>query len=344
MGIDIMTGLQIQGSHALINASVPGTGAANVDGVVPFQNTGTTNRIHQDCRTSLLLVNGIIIFGFAHNSDSYPYHGWAFSYQYDTAGKQFKQLNYFCVSPNDDEGGVWQGGQGFASDGTSFYFTTGNGNFNTGKNAWGMSVIKMSLDFKMIDYFTPANWQSYSNGDLDLGGCGPTLIPNTKYLFVGITKYGSIHLIDTTNMGKFDGSKDSCRQTINLATGYVVPGGNPVAWDDGTAAKIYSWAPGHPLYEFHYNPATEMIDTPDIQWGGNTGGGGLAITSNGQTNAILWAFGRGDVYAFDASKDVSAGPIFTAKLTGPSSWGWPTVSNGKVYLPGYDDTVRVFGL
>jgi len=81
----------------------------------------------------LLVVNGVLYFGFAHNSDSFPYHGWVFSYQYDNTKKQFNQLNYFCVTPNADEGGVWQGGQGFATDGTNFYFTTGNGDFNPSK-------------------------------------------------------------------------------------------------------------------------------------------------------------------------------------------------------------------
>jgi len=345
MGIDIKTGDPLPGSHELINASVPGTGAANEGGIVPFQNTVNGNgRIHNDCRTSILLLNGQIIFGFAHNSDSPPYHGWVFSYRYDTTSQKFVNTGYYCITPNDSEGGVWQGGQGIASDGTSFYFTTGNGNFNPSKQAYSMAVIKMSMQFKIEDYFVPANWQQFSNGDLDLGGCGPTFIPNTKYLFVGMTKYGSVHLIDTTNMGKFTSGKDSCRQTINLSTGYVRPGGNPVVFDTGSGAKIFVWAPGHPLYEFIYNSSDEMLDANPASWTGNTGGGGLQISSNGQSNPILWAFGAGDLYAFDITKSISAGPIFTQRLTGPSSWGWPTISNGKIYLPGYDSNVRVYGL
>jgi len=208
-----------------------------------------------------------------------------------------------------------------------------------------MAVIKMSLDsFKMLDYFVPANWQGWSNADLDLGGCGPIIIPNTNYLFVGVTKYGSVHLIDTTNMGKYTPNKDSCRQSISLSTGYVVPGGNPVAWDTGKGAKIYAWAPSHPIYQFDYNPSTQLISTPPISWSANTGGGGLQISSDGQGNTILWAFGKGDVYAFDATADISAGPIWTTKLTGPSSWGWPTVSNGKVYFPSWTGVTTVFGL
>jgi hypothetical protein len=346
MGLDIKTGAEIPGSHELINASVPGRGAANEGGVVPFQNTVNGNgRIHNDCRTSLLLVNGLLIFGFAHNSDSPPYHGWVFSYRYDTPTQKFVRTSYWCTTPNNSEGGVWQGGQGIATDGTNFYFTTGNGAFNPSQDSYGMAVIKMSInDFKIVDYFVPADWQKFSNADLDLGGCGPALIPNTKYIFVGMTKYGSVHLIDTTNMGKFTSGKDSCRQTISLATGYVRPGGNPVIISTGSGAKLFVWAPGNPIYEFTYNPSTEMLNTPPASWNGNTGGGGLQITSNGESDVILWAFGTGETYAFDLSKSITAGPIWNARIPGGASWGWPTISNGKVYLPGFDSNTRVYGL
>jgi len=330
IGVDIMTGTQIPDSPKLINATVPGTGAANVNGQIPFQNTETGNgkRIHNDCRTSILIVNSVLFFGFAHNSDSFPYHGWVFAYRYDTSNRRFVQVAYYCVTPNADEGGVWQGGQGIASDGKSIYFTTGNGEFNTGKKDMSMAVIKMSLQLELEDYFVPAKWDSYSRGDLDLGGCGPTLIPNTHYTVVGVTKYGSVHLIDTNQMGKFDSGKDSCRQSISLRTSYTVPGGNPVAWDNGNGAKVYLWCPETNLLQYTYNPNSQMLEGQK-EWQGNPNGGGLFVTSNGQADAVLWGFGRGGIYAFDATKDISSGPIWHSAVSGPSSWGWPLIVNGK---------------
>jgi hypothetical protein len=346
IGVDIMRGSFLPGSHELINATVPGTGASSVGGVVPFQNTESGNgvRIHNDCRTSLLLLNGVLYFGFAHNSDSFPYHGWAFSYKYDSTNGRFVQLNHFCTTPNGQEGGIWQGGQGFASDGSSIYMTTGNGPFEVSAKSWSMAVLKMSPQLTIQDYFVPANWKKFSDGDLDLGGCGPTIIPNTHYLFVGVTKYASVHLIDMNNMGKWTSGKDSCRQTVVVGSGYTRPGGNPVAWDTGKGAKIYVWAPGEKIYQFDYNSATELLETPPKTWAGNLGGGGLAISSNGQNNPILWAFGPGDLYAFDASKDISAGPIWTHQIRGSASWSWPTISNGRVFVSSFDSSYSVFGL
>jgi len=316
-----------------------------VGGKVPFQNTDPASgkRIHQNCRTSILIVNSVLFFGFAHNSDSFPYHGWAFSYKYDTTNRRFEQLAVYCVTPNADEGGVWQGGQGFAIDGKSIYLTTGNGDFNVGKNDMSMAVIKMSFDLKVEDYFVPANWNGYSRADLDLGGCGPTLIPNSHFVVVGVTKYGSVHLIDINNMGKFEAAKDSCRQTINLKTGYTVPGGNPVIWDTGNGAKVYVWGPGLPIVQWTFNPTSTILENR-VNYGGDMGGGGMFVTSNGQSEAILWAFGHNAIMAFDATKDISAGPIWRATTSGPSSWGWPTVSNGKLYTNGGDGRTSVFGL
>lgn len=347
VGIDIIAGRMLPDSPKFINASVPGTGAANVNGQIPFQNTeaiGSGKRIHNDCRTSLLVVNSVLFFGFAHNSDSFPYHGWVFAYRYDTGTQKFVQVAYYCVTPNADEGGVWQGGQGIASDGKSIWFTTGNGDFNINKQDMSMAVIKMSLQLELLDYFVPAKWQSYSSADLDLAGCGPTLIPNTHYQIVGVTKYGSVHLIDNDNMGKFQANQDSCRQSISLKTSYTVPGGNPVVWEPGTGAKVYVWAPSLDIIQFTYDPSTELLKTQYVGWGGDTNGGGLFITSNGQSDGVLWAYGRNSVYAFDATKDISSGPIWQASLNGPSSWGWPLVVNGKLYTNGGNSKISVFGL
>jgi len=285
----------------------------------------------------------VLFFGFAHNSDSFPYHGWVFSYQYDNSRKQFVQLYHFCSTPNEGLGGIWQSGQGIASDGKSLYFTTGNGNFNPSKESMSMAVIKMSFDLKIEDYFVPANWKPNSDADLDLGGCGPTLIPNTHYLVVGVTKYGGVHLVDQNNMGKFTANKDSCRQSFTLKSS-VRPGGNPVVWSDGKGAKIYFWAPGSNLVQFNYNPSTELLEGPIYWTEGDIAGAGLFVSSNGMSDAILWAYSRVTIYAFDASKDISAGPIWKYQVIGPASFGWPLIVNGKVYTSGFDSKLSMFGL
>jgi len=337
IGIDIMAGKMLPDSPKLINATFPGNGEASVGGQVPFQNTGNP-RIHNNVRTSLLVLpSGDIYFGTAHNSDSLPYHGWVFGYRY--VANKFEQIGAFCTTPNGQEGGVWQAGQGLSSDGKSIYFTTGNGDFDPTRGNYAMSVVKMSLNLQVEDYFTPAKWRGYSNGDADLGSCGGALIPGTNYIFVGPTKYGAAYLVDTTNMGKFNANQDSCKQSWGGGLGGV--GGNPVAWNNGNGlAKVYLPS-GQGISQFDFDTATQKMSDPK-KWNGR--GGGLQITSNGVNGAILWAHGGDTIYAFDASKDVTAGPIWQGNALGSSSWGWPTITNGRVYSNGYDGKITVYGL
>jgi len=171
------------------------------------------------------------------------------------------------------------------------------------------------------------------------------LIPNTPYLFTGITKYGGAHLIDTRNMGKYSAKNDSCKQTFILSNHIIFPGGNPVGWSDGKVTRIYAWGPQLPLYQFTYNPATELIQSPLPVWNTN-GFGQLFVSSNGNTNGILWGFSSGHLYAFDASQDISVGPIWkdTTNLSPGPGWSWPTVVNGRVYVPVGDGSIAIYGL
>jgi len=260
---------------------------------------------------------------------------------------KFQLLNVFCTTPNDSQGGVWQGGQGFSTDGNHIYVNSGNGVFDPSRDGYAMSVIKLSLDLKVVDYFTPSEWKRYSAADEDVAGCGNMLVPNTPYLFTAVTKYGGAHLVDTRNMGKWNAppKNDSCKQTFILAPHIIFPGGNPVGWSDGKLTRMYAWAPTLPLYQFTYNSATDLIE-PITNWN-SAGSGGLFVSSNGNADAILWAFdNQGDLYAFDASKDVSTGPIWKdeTNLSPGASWTWPMVVNGRVYIACGDGTITIYGL
>jgi len=211
-----------------------------------------------------------------------------------------------------------------------------------------MSVIKLSLDLQVVDFFTPSEWKRFSQSDEDVAGCGNMLVPNSPYLFTAVTKYGGAHLIDTRNMGKWNGAppnKDSCKQSFILSPHIIFPGGNPVGWSDGKLSRMYAWAPALSLYQFTYDSATELIREP-VAW--NTeGSGGLFVSSNGNADAILWAFNnKGHLYAFDAAKDISTGPIWKDEvhLSQGASWTWPMVVNGRVYVPVGDGSIVIYGL
>jgi len=325
--IDISNGKEKSGSPVIVDATVnDAKGAGSKNGVVNFRD------LHSNTRPGLLLVNGVIYIGYAYNSDASPYHGWIFGYSYNG---QFKQEYVFYTTPGGSEGGIWQAGKGLASDGQNIYCSVGNGDFDPSKQQWGMAVLKLSLQLKVEDYYNYPDYKRLSDGDADTGNAGPLLIPGTPYLFLGPTKYGRGHLLDTRNMGKWvSTTQDTAHQTINMG-GSVPP--QPVVWTaPGGQIYIYVWVPGGEIHQYKFDSATNKMDanpTFSAKLGDN-GGGGLSISSNGEDNGILWAigFGGGKLYAMDAT-DVSKPALWQSAMGGDTHFGWVVVANGKVYSP-----------
>ncbi|MEO7275610.1 MAG: pyrrolo-quinoline quinone, partial [Vicinamibacterales bacterium] len=89
-----------------IEAAVRGTAADAVGGLVHI-NPKMGNQ-----RPALALVNGAVIIAWASHEDIQPYHGWVMAYDAAT----LKQTGVFCVTPDGQEGGIWQSGRGPAID------------------------------------------------------------------------------------------------------------------------------------------------------------------------------------------------------------------------------------
>jgi len=323
--LDLSTGQELLGSPRKIDVTFPGN-----SGTISFLNN------KQNARPGLLLLNGAIYMGFAYNSDNLPYRGWALKYTYSrTSG--FSSAAVFCSAPTDPApnsgGGIWQSGKGFMSDGTHIYMTVGNGAFNPNAGDYGMCVIKLNESLKVDDYFVTSNFQALSDIDQDTGNSGPVLIPGSSLLFVGGTKYGKGHLINTLDMGGWSGSAsapDTCVQTITTANNRV--GQNPIAWTGPGGTYIYLWSNGATIEQYSLD-GVSMSSTPIHRGSADTTGGALSITSDGTDNGILWAFSRsnGKLWALDPN-DVSQPPFWQGTVGTAPHFPFPAAINGYVYI------------
>jgi len=204
---------------------------------------------------------------------------------------------------------------------------------------------------QVVDYFAPANEGSWSDGDRDLGNVGPVLIPGANLTFAGGTKYGEGHLVDTNNLGGFNATTDACLQSITSGFSSSV-GQNPVIWDAGTdGVFIYVWGSGSSISQFTLNVELQQIapSAPSSSFS-NTAGGGLGVSSDGTSEGILWAIGNNAVlYALNAS-DISQPELWDSNMVSRDNfdsvphWPFPTIVNGKVYVPTGDATIEVYGL
>ena len=359
---NLLTGAEKTGSPFLIDDSgtnsvihVPGTGDGSISGTVYFDTT------HANCRPGLLLVGDTAYVGFAHNSDSFPYHGWILGFKYDSTQSKIVNTAVFCTNPGGGDDGVWQAGKGLAADVSgNIYFTTGNGTFDANTKgispttSYGMSIVKLSTpNLTVVDWFAPRDQLSRSNADLDTGNCGPLLIPNTSRVFAGGTKFGSSFLTDSTNLGHYNATTDQVVQRIDNFSSSV--GQNPIAWESSNTIKyVYLWGSGNQIMQWKYDTTLGTFTTTTAAFKSSTvgtGGGNMAITSNGQSSGILWAMGTNHIlYALD-STDVSKTPLWTsttnsARDSYPSAgkWQFPTVVNGKAYIPTGSATIAVYGL
>jgi hypothetical protein len=164
--IDITSGVEKFGGPVNISGSVPGTGAESVKGVVAFDSLKDVQR------AGLLLLNGTVYIGWAG-----AYHGWIMGYN---AANLPQQTAIFNTTPNEKLGGVWGAGNGLVADSSGdIYAAVGDAIFdaNTGGSDYGDSLIKLSPELKVIDYFTPNDETCRESNDLDLGSAGPILLP-----------------------------------------------------------------------------------------------------------------------------------------------------------------------
>lgn len=354
---DITSGKEKIGSPLLVDGNlihVPGTGDGSNGGIVRFDTT------HANDRPAPVLVNGVAYFGFAHNSDSFPYHGWLLGFKYDPAQSKLVNTAIFCTNPNGGEDGIWQGGKGIVADGAgNIYFTTGNGTFDANiktaaqNPSYGMSIVKVSTPTLAVqDWFAPHDEAGLSNGDADVGNAGPLLIPNTSRVFLGGTKFGSSFLMESTNLGKFNAVDKMVQRIDGFSTDNSQ---NPIAWENSAAIKyVYLWGSGNNILQWRYDTTLGKFTTttaPYKQSAIGTNGGELCATSNGQSAGIVWAVGKNSVvYALDAT-DVSKAPFWTSAvnnsrdgLPGIGKWQFPVVANGKAYIPTNSSSIAVYGL
>ncbi len=353
---DIATGADKPGSPVQIQASAKGTGDGAVNGVVSFDGPGGGGRFHANDRPGLLFANGMVYTSFAHNSDSFPYHGWVLAYKYD--GTKFTQAATFCTTPNGGDGGIWMSGKGLTADAAgNIYFSTGNGTFdaNTGGSDYGMCYLKLGPMLNVLDYFAPHDELTLSNQDLDLGNSGVVGIPGTTALFGGGTKFGSAFLMDSANLGKFTpNGPDKVLDRIDGVSANYRVGQNPIAWDSGSYKYVYLWPSGQTVEQFRYDPSVSGF-SPGGVWntatGSVTNGGSLAVSSSGTASAILWAVGGdGTVRAYDATNVANPELWDSAQnssrdgIGSPGHFQFPTVVNGKVYVPTGGSAIAVYGL
>jgi hypothetical protein len=297
--------------------------AGSAEGGVAF------DPLAQWSRAGLLLASGKVFVGFApgptgdDHEESFVYHGWVLGYD---ATDFTAAPSVYCTTTNGRGGGVWQAGNGLATDGTALFFSTGNGihgfttyppsSFPPQPLEAEDSVVRLAAPFgpgSATTYFDSRPYHSdgdvfqyMESNDIDLGSAGLFLIPGTSRLVAG-GKSGILYVLDTETMqatqpplSAFTGLPLAAGQSLYIYSYSGAPQivGTPVAWHpdpvggEPDGVLMYAWPRNDELKSFRYRYDTQTLEpyavatVPTLQSGGI-----LAFSANGgqSGSGILWA-------------------------------------------------------
>ena len=356
--LDLTTGAELFNGPMEIAAVYPAAGGGS----------NTFDAADYEERAGLLLLNGVIYTTWTSHCDDAPYTGWVIAYN----SSSLAQTAVLNVAPNSAGGGpsIWMAGGGPAADSSgNIYLLTANGVFETtvdgngfpSQGDYGNSFLKISTSggaLAVADYFAMYNEVDESGSDTDLGSGGALLLPDltdssgtTRHLMVGAGKDGNLYVVNRDSMGKFNpGNNNQIWQEL----GGVLGGGiwSTPAWFNGS---VYYGPVGGPLLAFNVTGA-KLASTPSSQTAASFGypGTAPAISANGTSNAIVWAYenaasGAAVLHAYDAANlanelyNSTQAPNSRDSIGAGNKFITPTIADGKVFVA-TTNGVAVFGL
>ncbi|KAK9490983.1 pyrrolo-quinoline quinone [Lipomyces doorenjongii] len=300
------------------------------------------NALRQNQRCALSLVMDNVYVQWASHSDNGPYHGWIMAWNVaDVKGSTgFQLTGVLNTSPNNGLAGIWESGGRlvFESDGSAFYFASGNGNggaptldsngFPANAN-YENSLVKVVADsttnalnqnpngwgLKVTDYFMPYNVVSLDLSDLDFGAGGPVLLPDSAgngshpHLMIAGGKEGKIYLIDRDNLGGFNSTDDNVLNAVLNSSGHRTP---PVqigavlstaAFYNGTIYLVSGQSNRASAYVINSTKTALIITSQTAISDFGDFPGSVIVSANGATAGIVWVMDRkaNQIHAYDAS-------------------------------------------
>jgi hypothetical protein len=337
---------------------------------------GTTfnfNATYQRQRPALLFANGSIYASFGSFCDfaANVSRGWLLGWTASSL-TPFPSNQLLDLQPTDRDAfflsSIWMSGYGPAiDDAGNILFVTGNSDPNTYDGVTNIqeSVVKMSPTLTtVLDVFTPDNQVALDQEDGDFGSGGVLVLPDqpgsTPHLAVAAGKAGTMFLMNEDGLGGYSSSKNNVLGSYSIGgcwcgQSYYV---DPV---DGLGRVVSSGGANVGVWKVQTSPkvALTQISVSGSVGGEQDPGFFTTISSNGNTNAIIWAVARPlkttkapiHLFAFSPNggkKQNTVKQLFKAKAGSWENLGGnanlvPVVANGLVFVAS-NKQLQIFGL
>jgi len=336
-------------------------------------STVAFNPFYQRQRPGLLLANGNVYAGFGSFCDGAANvsRGWLLGWEAGTlaplAANDLFDLQ--ATSPNDFFlSSIWMSGYAPSTDDSgNILVVTGNsdpsGTTYDGVTNIQESVIKVSPDLSsVLDLFTPSDWSSLDMGDSDFGSGGVMVLPDQQgsipHLAVAAGKEGNMYFMNEDNLGGYSSSSNHVLGTYFIGGCWCGPS-YYVDPSDSIPRVVSSGGTNVQVYQVLTSPQpslNQVSQSTTVPNGANGGGFFTSISSNGTSNAIIWALSRSSssasgnvhLFAFNPDSGSTLQPIYNESA---ATWQYPTgnsnlvpvVANGEVFVASYK-LLNIFGL
>jgi hypothetical protein len=223
-------------------------------------------------------------------------------------------LNGNCSSV---QSGVWSR-PGAVVDSTTgnVFIASGNGSYAPPNNL-ADSLIELSPDLsKIVDTYTPTNFQQLQNDDADLGSTDVSIIPSLELGIQG-GKDNKIRVINLKNMSGQGGPDHTGGELQTLSVNCNIFSA-PISWNDGTSIWVFVTDMCNDLYA--YKVANNQLQ----QVYKNSNGGSSPLMVNG----MLFIQSSGGIKTIDPT----TGTILWTGQVGNMHWQSPAVVNGHVFV------------
>ena len=325
---------------------------------------------YQRQRPALLLANGNVYAAFGAFCENALSRGWVLGWQTGTLTPMTSTLVTDIQATDADDffsSAIWMSGYGLAADDSgNVLFVTGNsdpsGTTYDGVTNIQESVIKEAPDLSsVLDLFTPSNWASLDKGDRDLGSGGVMVLPDQPgvipHLAVAAGKDGRMFLMNEDSLGGYSTKTNNVLGTVQIGWCWCGPS-YYVDPTDLNARVVTSGDATVEVWELQTTPNVALtLETSGTISSGQDPGFFTSISSNGTTNAVIWALSRPvsnsqpaiTLYAFNPDAGGSTMPVlFQAPAGSWPNYGnnanlVPVVANGEVFVASYQQ-LQIFGL
>ena len=271
-------------------------------------STFAFNATYQRQRPALLLANETVYAGFGSFCDSAVNlsRGWLLGWQTGTltplAANQLFDTQ--ATSPNNFFlSSIWMSGYGPAADESgNVLVVTGNSDYSgttyDGVTNIQESVIKLSPNLEtVLDLFTPTDWAYLDESDYDFGSGGIMLLPpqsgTLPNLAVAAGKEGTMFLLNQESLGGYSTSGNNVLGTYSIGSCWC---GESYFVDpkDSTSRVVSSGGQTIGVWKLSTSPTpalTNVSNSPTLSTGQDAGFF-TSVSSNGNSNAIIWALAR----------------------------------------------------